>query len=276
IIVFYLFGIVTQLSYLHLAQNFSKFIDEWHNNDDIMNQNYGYPNNLNLRLKLLTLLCIVLYTGEVFFCVSFHFKRNIYGCEHDSRKKILSKNIFPEVYYHNNIHLVFKAISAHQRKVKPGHFVLKSINFNPLLKFKNDEYWRSVRENYDKLSVLCTNLDNHISFLILLSFANNIFFVLIQVHYGLRLKSDAIGGSYFFYSFVHQLARLISVSLHAAWINDESKKPRAILDSLPSTTYNLEIQRLAVQISLDNVVLTGSKLFRIRRGLILNVKLILV
>lgn len=35
--------------------------------------------------------------------------------------------------------------------------------------------------------------------------------------------------------------RTVSVSLYGAWINDESKKPIAILNSVPSYVYNLEV-----------------------------------
>lgn len=46
---------------------------------------------------------------------------------------------------------------------------------------------------------------------------------------------------YFFYSFGFLLARTIAVSLYAAWINDESKKPLEVLNSIPSEHYCTEV-----------------------------------
>lgn len=46
---------------------------------------------------------------------------------------------------------------------------------------------------------------------------------------------------YFFYSFGFILARTIAVSLYAAWINDESKKPLEVLNSIPSEHYCTEV-----------------------------------
>lgn len=46
---------------------------------------------------------------------------------------------------------------------------------------------------------------------------------------------------YFFFSFGFLILRTVCVSLYGAWINDESKKPIAILNSVPSFVYNLEV-----------------------------------
>lgn len=46
---------------------------------------------------------------------------------------------------------------------------------------------------------------------------------------------------YFFFSFGFLIVRTVSVSIYGAWINDESKKPITILNSVPSHVYNLEV-----------------------------------
>lgn len=62
------------------------------------------------------------------------------------------------------------------------------------------------------------------------------------------------------------------MTLHAAWIHDESRAAADFLFSVPSSTYNLEVQRFLVQISFDNVALTGSQMYKVTRGMILNVR----
>lgn len=76
------------------------------------------------------------------------------------------------------------------------------------------------------------------------------------------------------------------VSLYGAWIIDESKGPANILHCVPSATYNLEvsqifwarfskfefqIRRLLLQISFNDVGITGNRMFKVTRGLLLNV-----
>lgn len=46
---------------------------------------------------------------------------------------------------------------------------------------------------------------------------------------------------YFFYSFAFLIFRTVAVSLYAAWINDESKEPAGILNSVPSSMYDCEV-----------------------------------
>lgn len=46
---------------------------------------------------------------------------------------------------------------------------------------------------------------------------------------------------YFVYSFGYMIFKLVAVSLYGAWINDESKEPVNILNSIPSSDYNNEV-----------------------------------
>ncbi|CAG9768451.1 unnamed protein product [Ceutorhynchus assimilis] len=76
---------------------------------------------------------------------------------------------------------------------------------------------------------------------------------------------------YFMFSSGYILFKTGTVSLYAASINDASKSPAIYLNNVPSKYYNNEIRRLLIQISFDNVVLSGCKMFTITRGLLLNI-----
>lgn len=106
-----------------------------------------------------------------------------------------------------------------------------------------ENVWKGVREDYNKLCRLCKNLDDAISYIILLSFAGNLFFILIQLFNSLRAMKNNLERIYFFVSFGFMILRTIFVSLYGAWINDESKRPISILNSVPSTVYNVEVYR---------------------------------
>lgn len=54
------------------------------------------------------------------------------------------------------------------------------------LQIKDELVWISLREDYDRLNKLCKIVDDNISHLVLLSFANNLFFILVQLFYSLK------------------------------------------------------------------------------------------
>ncbi|CAG2069272.1 unnamed protein product, partial [Timema podura] len=86
-----------------------------------------------------------------------------------------------------------------------------------------------------------------------------------------RPLNDPVDIVYFYYSFGYLLLRSVSVSLFAASIYDETKEPKAILYSVPSESFNVEVQRFLQQVTFDDVVLTGLNFFSITRSLLLTV-----
>lgn len=54
---------------------------------------------------------------------------------------------------------------------------------------------------------------------------------------------------YFVYSFTYLVGRTCTVSLYAASINDQSKKPKAVLFSVPTESYGVEVNLSISRIS---------------------------
>ncbi|KAF5282704.1 hypothetical protein FQR65_LT02701 [Abscondita terminalis] len=132
------------------------------------------------------------------------------------------------------------------------------------------EAWREIREDYDRLSQLTKAVDAALSYIVLASFTNNLFFILVQLFNSLRPMKDTLEKIYFFFSFGFLIAKTVSVSMYGAWIYDESKEPITILNSISSDLYNIEVKRFSDQIKYDTVALSGKKFFYITRGLILS------
>ncbi|KAF5297659.1 hypothetical protein FQA39_LY11990 [Lamprigera yunnana] len=131
--------------------------------------------------------------------------------------------------------------------------------------------WREIREDYNKLSRLTRTVDDTLSYIILASFVNNLFFILVQLFNSLRQMKDTFEKVYFFFSFGFMILRTVSVSMYGASIYDESKEPISILNSISSDVYNVEIKRFVDQIQFDTVALSGKNFFYITRGLILSI-----
>ncbi|XP_068902814.1 gustatory receptor for sugar taste 64f-like [Tenebrio molitor] len=138
-------------------------------------------------------------------------------------------------------------------------------------KVKTILVWRNVREEHHRLCRLCFQLDQKISYLVLMSFFGNLYFLLAQLFNTLRPINDILQRMYFVMSLVFLILRLICVSLSAASINDENRNILRQLLSTPSVVYNFEIERLIYQITHKSVGISGKNFFQITRGLILKI-----
>lgn len=75
---------------------------------------------------------------------------------------------------------------------------------------------------------------------------------------------------YFWFSLFFLILRTFAVSLFAARIHDESKKPIKILRAIPSSSWNNEAMRLSDDVLFNTVTLSGDKFFFLTRKLILR------
>ncbi|KYQ46620.1 Putative gustatory receptor 64a [Trachymyrmex zeteki] len=134
--------------------------------------------------------------------------------------------------------------------------------------------WSELREDYATLSFMVKKVDNDISPIILLSFANNLYFICLQLLNGLSKSDDGIiSDIYFFESFLFLIGRTVIVTLLTARIYDQSKVILPILFSCSASTYNKETERLLHLLSTNDVTLTGMRFFSITRNFLLAVKI---
>nr|AUF73061.1 gustatory receptor [Anoplophora chinensis] len=292
ITIFYSSALVTLILYVNLARSWPKLMTLWCRIDKIMNNSYGYPKSLNRRFRIVSATYSILALGN--FLINTVYKsisikestRNEYNIN-----KYYFKS-FPQMFRF----IPFSAVSATFCCIVHIHTLLTwlindlfiiLISIALALRFKQISerlvrnqrtfqnkslhFWKEIREDYDRLSLLCKELDKHLSYMILLSFSMNIFFLLVKLYNSLEGFADVSGQVYFVYSFVYLIIKIVSVSLYAAWINDESVGPASILNSVPASSYNIEIRRLLTQINFDNVALTGCRMFKVTRGIILSI-----
>ncbi|XP_014475081.1 PREDICTED: gustatory receptor for sugar taste 64a-like [Dinoponera quadriceps] len=133
--------------------------------------------------------------------------------------------------------------------------------------------WTGFREDYAALSCMVKKVDADIAAIILLSFANNLYFICLQLLNGLSQPSDSslLSDIYFFGSFAFLIGRTVVVTLLTSRINDQSKVALPALYTCSSSTYNVETERLMQQLTTDDVALTGMRFFSITRNFMLAV-----
>lgn len=75
---------------------------------------------------------------------------------------------------------------------------------------------------------------------------------------------------YFWFSLIFLILRTSAVSLFAARINDEAKKPSKFLRNVPSSSWNAEARRLFDDVIFNTVALSGMQFFFLTRTIILR------
>ncbi|KPJ17788.1 putative gustatory receptor 64e [Papilio machaon] len=147
-------------------------------------------------------------------------------------------------------------------------------------------FWRTVREDYNRAASLVRRVDEAIGAIIFISFANNLFFICLQLYNTLKdgIKATPLcraqdirplygyeQATYFMYSFIFLVMRSLAVSLIAAEVYAASRKPATSLYDVSYNSYSVEIQRFLDQVHGDTVALSGLQFFNIKKGLVLSI-----
>ncbi|XP_047033852.1 gustatory receptor 5a for trehalose-like [Helicoverpa zea] len=160
-------------------------------------------------------------------------------------------------------------------------------------KYLPEIFWRATREDYCRATQIVRKVDEVISGVVFISFANNLFFICLQLFNTLEdglkgtgectpklkkivvSKTGPLGGheaaAYFLFSLVYLLSRSVAVSLIASQVNSASSVPAPVLYDVPSPVYCVEVQRFLDQVNGDKVALSGLQFFSVTRGLLLTV-----
>lgn len=86
-----------------------------------------------------------------------------------------------------------------------------------------------------------------------------------------RTKESIVHAVYFWFSFILLIIRTIALSLFAADIHDQSKKPIQVFRKVPTNSWCLEVQRFSDEVINNTIALSGMRFFYLTRRLILSV-----
>ncbi|XP_012159838.2 gustatory receptor 5a for trehalose-like [Ceratitis capitata] len=134
-----------------------------------------------------------------------------------------------------------------------------------------EAYWTRTRLQYRLICDLIEQVDGVVSGMIMLSFANNLFFVCIQLLKSINKMPSISHFVYFYASLSFLLGRTLAVSLYLSEVNDRSREPLLVIKHVPREGYCAEIERFGHEVAVDKVALTGMQFFNITRGLVLAV-----
>ncbi|XP_049822390.1 gustatory receptor 5a for trehalose-like [Aethina tumida] len=134
-----------------------------------------------------------------------------------------------------------------------------------------EHVWRTLREDYNRVSRLCRVMNNKLDLLVLFSFSTNLIFILLQLFNSLRPMKNNLERVYFYYSFAFVILRAVFVCLYGAEIYEEGRRPLEVLNKVSDKIYNQEIERLILQIGTTDIALTGRSFFIVTKSLILKI-----
>ncbi|XP_013117746.2 gustatory receptor for sugar taste 64b-like [Stomoxys calcitrans] len=131
-------------------------------------------------------------------------------------------------------------------------------------------FWREVREHYLVLKKLLRLLNNEMSALILISCANNMYFICCQLFSSFtNIGVDWVAELAFWFSLVYNIFRTILTLSLAALVDEYTKKIIACLRDVPSRSWCIETQRFSEQLAVDVTAFSAAGFFSLTRKLIL-------
>ncbi|KAJ3654540.1 hypothetical protein Zmor_013719 [Zophobas morio] len=146
-----------------------------------------------------------------------------------------------------------------------------------LMKSKNDiEDWKKLRQEHYQLYQLCCLLNDRLTYIIFVSYGTNLYFILIQLFGSIKHLTNTLRKGYYYMSFVLLIARLLGVTLFGATVGNESKKILPLLFSVPSSSYNKEVERLIDQVVKNEIVVSVKNYFKITKALLFKFTGVLV
>ncbi|CAH1369044.1 unnamed protein product, partial [Tenebrio molitor] len=285
-------GLISGCLFLNLAKNWPVLMKNW-STVDLSMLNYGWPAVLNRKLNIL----VAVFMGAALIeyilgqtdklvlslecnnttadAITYFFRNMSYShifmlMDYDIVKGLILEGINLQltfIWTYNDLFIMFLSTALAYRFRQ----ITTKIQSVSDAKVGNEITWKKLREDYDKLCRFCKALDEQISYIVLLAFASDLFFILVQLCSSLKRMRNNWERFYFYWSFGLLILRTVCLCLIGAKVNDESIKPLPILNSVPSDIYNIEIQRLIQQIASTPVAITGKNIFSITKGLILSI-----
>ncbi|XP_055373586.1 gustatory receptor for sugar taste 64a-like isoform X2 [Condylostylus longicornis] len=136
------------------------------------------------------------------------------------------------------------------------------------IEVQDDIFFEKVRLDFIQLCDLLKYIDDELSFIILLSCFNNLYFICYQLMNVFKTLRYTVNYIYYWYSTLYLLGRTIFLFIVAANIYESSRVPYELFQLIQKTSY--EIDRFCHQIKYEMIALSGMGFFYFTRKLLLS------
>ncbi|XP_058448773.1 gustatory receptor for sugar taste 64e-like [Malaya genurostris] len=289
---FFTLNLLISLGFTMLARNWSQLMIEWENTEQSLPQKPKLSaSNSRLRRKakviMSTLMLSALFEHVLAKPAGLY---RAYKCGISNLVEAHFMQAFPELFsfipydiYVGSVCQVITTILTFYWNFIDLFLIVISIGLRHNLRHVNDiiisskseyssyQFWHAHWKHYQRACELIQLFKKKMAFFVAISFANNLFFICIQMLGLLKEYPEFLMTIYYWYSFGHLVVRMVLVALSAADIHDESKRLLPLFRTLPTQYYNKEIQRFHEQVEHDTVALSGFGFFFLTRKLILKI-----
>ncbi|XP_050306849.1 gustatory receptor for sugar taste 64f-like [Anthonomus grandis grandis] len=292
--VFQVEGIILSGLFIYLAKQWPDFVKEWHLVEVSMR---SYELTMNLKRKIwlvsspILTLAIIEHSMVIYRAASSSITQLKSRDFWNVTEMIIADREFSEIFetinYSFPLGLYFMVLNIQKTFIwtyLDVFIIIVSVCFNFRLKqvskrlyyiskieVTDENIWRTVREDYVKLTKLCESINNHLCWFVLISYSTNIYHILSQLFSSLRPIEDIFSKVYFYVSFFLLILRVTSVCVFGGSIFDQHEEITRIMTTVPSAAYNIEVERFVMHLATYETALTGKNFFKITRNLILKV-----
>ncbi|XP_062557004.1 uncharacterized protein LOC134221845 [Armigeres subalbatus] len=134
----------------------------------------------------------------------------------------------------------------------------------------SEDFWERIRLQYVSLCDLVVLLNRYISRLVFVSYANDLYFICLQIMNATLEQPFLINRVYFYYSFSYLLLRTSLMFWYSSQVQDASHQPCRLILHVPNHEYCDELQRVQMY-SRRGVSLTGMGVFLVSRRIFLTI-----
>ncbi|XP_066246447.1 gustatory receptor for sugar taste 64a-like [Euwallacea similis] len=291
---FHVESVLLSVLFLHLTKEWPKFAHEWHKAETSISYNSSCINpKKRICLVATSVLGLALFehvvvTSRITLSSMRREPLSIYNASRDYFVQYEFQEVFHYIPYSIWAGLFFKLLIVQKTFIWSQidvfivaisicmHYKLRQVSMRLKYLSKtrecNELIWRLMRQDYVKLTHLCSIVNEKLSCFILISFFNNCYHVLSQLFNSLRPSiNDVVHKAYFWLSFLLLILRIAFVCLFGGAIHEEKEEIVRTLVTDPSISYNIEVERFIEHSVTSEMALTGLNFFRITRGLLLKI-----
>ncbi|XP_058817465.1 uncharacterized protein LOC131680771 [Topomyia yanbarensis] len=134
----------------------------------------------------------------------------------------------------------------------------------------SEQFWEKIRMHYVSLCELVETMNRSISRLVFVSYANDVYFICLQIMNAAHEQPFLINKIYFVYSFLFLILRAFLMFWYSTQVQHASHLPCRLILHVPNEEYCEELQRVEMY-SKRGVSLTGMGVFLVSRKILLTI-----
>ncbi|KAF7272882.1 hypothetical protein GWI33_014360 [Rhynchophorus ferrugineus] len=288
---------IYKVCFVYIGKRWHNFLEPWYEIDVCM-KGYRMVEKFDRKMRIIIVVFVIFGVGEhiLFICSQDIMKPDqTFGQILDGYFKIIFNYVFFILPYNRYAAIIFQVINWLSTLtwtfadiylivlVIPLTFrfrqIRDKINYMMQHEIGEKNEWSMIRDHFQKISELCQHTEDFMAPVLVVSFGNKLYVVLYQLlgfikEHQSNKQIDEISlfnRIYFGLSFAIILGRLVSVTWFTASVDTESQEIATLLFSVPSQIYNHEVERFVMNSTLTPPILSGFKVFYLRKSLILKI-----